>query len=302
MIKPTPRPHMANNQTNSSLGTAAIHDLHSKPQEKGTLKTSFFVVFVFFHVVAFGAPFFYTRGSVQCFVVLYLVTLFGITGGYHRLLSHHSFWVPRWCEYAIVLCGACAIQGEPVKWVSFHRYHHSSTDKPGDPHSLAEGVWWSHLLWVMYGEGLPKTNVGDLASQAFYYWLKKLRPHFVGPPTYSVISAGWAAVRLLGILPSPCLRVASNFRRELCSAYVGVQDYETNDASRNNWLVGLLSLGEGLHNNHHALPSSCRHGLKWWQIDVSWFLVALLGLVGFAENLRYPGAGWPLGLGHRTAS
>jgi len=246
------------------------------------------------HVLALAAPFTYSPAMVGLFFATYFVTgCLGITLSYHRQLSHRSFQTPKWLEYALAYCGILAVQGDPLEWVSSHRYHHLHTDTPLDPHSPYEGFWWSHMGWLLDNTATNervynRANAADMEAQPFYTWVQK---------TYVWhVVAQFAALFALGGLPA----VVWGGALRLCWVYHitwfvnsashvwGNQTYNTGDLSRNNWWVGLLAFGEGWHNNHHAFEFSARHGLEWWQLDMTWMVIKTLETLGLASNVKLP--------------
>jgi len=250
--------------------------------------------FAVIHLLAAAAPFYFTWKAFACFLIGYLITgMFGITLSYHRQLAHRSFTTPKWLEYVFAYCGALALQSHPINWVSSHRHHHGGTETENDVHSPLDGFWWSHMGWLLDGEGTwmrrDKSNAGDLQAQPFYRWLQK---------TYALNAIVLPIVGLYLFGGLPCV-LWGFFARVVWVWHVtwavnsvshvwGFKDWNTKDNSMNNWLVGLLAFGEGWHNNHHAFETSCRHGLKWWQIDPTWYVVKMLSWVGLASNLKYP--------------
>ena len=217
----------------------------------------------------------------------------GITLSFHRQLSHRSFSTPKWLEYALAYCGVLAVQGDPIEWVSSHRFHHLHCDTPLDPHSPYEGFWWSHAGWLLDHDATmvrvgARGNTGDMDAQPFYTWITRTYPWHV--------AAQFAALYAFGGLPAVvwggALRVCwvyhiTWFVNSVCHVW-GKQAYDAGDLSRNNWWVGLLAFGEGWHNNHHAFEFSARHGLEWWQVDMTWGVVALLKALGLAKNVKLP--------------
>jgi len=250
--------------------------------------------FAVIHLLAAAAPFYFTWKAFACFLVGYLITgMFGITLSYHRQLAHRSFTTPKWLEYVFAYCGALALQSHPINWVSSHRHHHGGTETENDVHSPLDGFWWSHMGWLLDAEGTwmrkDKSNVGDLQSQPFYRLLQK---------TYALNAIVLPIVGLYLFGGLPCV-LWGFFARVVWVWHVtwavnsvshvwGFKDWNTQDNSMNNWVVGALAFGEGWHNNHHAFETSCRHGLKWWQIDATWYVVKMLSWVGLASNLKYP--------------
>ncbi|CAI0396768.1 unnamed protein product [Linum tenue] len=245
------------------------------------------------HLLALYAPFCFSWGAFWVAFCLYTITgLFGINLSYHRHLSHKSFRIPKWLEYLFAYCGAHALQGDPLYWVSTHRFHHQYTDTERDPHSPIQGFWYSHISWIFDSAasmqcGEPN-NVGDLENQTFYRWLYNtymFHPlglgfllYWLGGFPYIVWGMG---VRLIGVYHATWLINSA-------AHTWGARPWNTGDLSRNNWWVALLGFGEGWHNNHHAFKYSARHGLEWWQIDMTWYAVRLLEAVGLAVDVKRP--------------
>lgn len=260
--------------------------------EKTDIAYSAFMLVI--HGLCLFAPFTFSWPMVGLFFASYFVTgCLGITLSYHRQLSHRSFQCPKWLEYIFAYCGVLAVQGDPIEWASSHRYHHLHCDTPMDPHSPYEGFWWSHAGWVLDNEATlervgRRGNTTDLQSQPFYTFLQK---------TYNLhIVAMFAALYALGGFPAViwggALRVAwvwhVTWFVNSASHCWGTQSYNTGDLSRNNWWVGLLAFGEGWHNNHHAFEFSARHGLQWWQFDMTWIVISTLKALGLASNVKLP--------------
>jgi len=267
-------------------------------QRRWSAQDVFQAIFVtFVHIGALAAPWFFTWKALGCFFVGYLITgMLGITLSYHRHLSHRSFDVPKWLEYCFAYCGALAVQGPPISWVSTHRYHHGSTDGENDVHSPLDGFWWSHMGWLMDGDGTKirrnKQNASDLSSQAFYRFLQKTYViHAVVLPILGLYAFGGLPCVLWGFFARVVWFWHCTWAVNSVSHVWGFQDWRTGDLSMNNWLVGILAFGEGWHNNHHAFERSCRHGLKWWQIDFTWYWIKFLEAVGLARGLQYPPKG-----------
>lgn len=251
-----------------------------------------FVVLV--HLGAAAAPFFFTWKALACFCVGYVITgMLGITLSYHRQLSHRSFLTPKWLEYTLAYCGALAVQGPPISWVSSHRHHHGNTDAEDDVHSPRDGFWWSHMGWLMDSDGTKirqdKRNAIDLSSQSYYCFIQRTCGwHCVVLPIILLYAFGGIPCVLWGFFARMVWFWHITWSVNSVSHVWGFQDWNTGDLSMNNWLVGILAFGEGWHNNHHAFERSCRHGLKWWQVDFTWYAIRLLEMMGLAWNLQYP--------------
>jgi stearoyl-CoA desaturase (Delta-9 desaturase) len=251
------------------------------------------IVMVIFHIGAIAAFFFFDWTALWTAVFLYWVGLtFGIGMGYHRLLTHRAYKVPRFVEYALAVCGTINLEGGPIFWVGTHRIHHQYSDKPGDPHSPRDGGWWAHMLWIIFGEGnhsntsLMAKYAPDLARDPFYRWLNTY--HWV-PLTvlglFLLAIAGWPMV-LWAIFLRVVVGLHVTWLVNSATHMWGTKRFPTRDDSRNNWWVALLTFGEGWHNNHHAHPTSARHGLAWYELDVSWMQISLLKALGIAKNVK----------------
>jgi len=246
----------------------------------------------FIHAIALLAilPQFFSWKAVGVAFVLYWLTAgIGVTLGFHRLLTHKSLETPKWLEYLLVFCGTLACQGGPIAWVGLHRIHHKYSDQELDPHDSNKGFWWSHLGWMLIknpaNKEIPRYTK-DISSDAFYQFCEK---YFI--PIQVVLGlllyfwGGWSFV-VWGIF----LRLVVVFH---CTWFVnsathkfGYQSHESNDHSKNCWWVALVTFGEGWHNNHHAYEYSARHGLEWWEIDITWMTICLLEFLGLAKNIK----------------
>jgi sn-2 palmitoyl-lipid 9-desaturase len=252
------------------------------------------IFFGAFHVVALCvAPYFFSWSALG--VALLLHWLFGGIGiclGYHRLLSHRSFQVPKWLEYTIATLGAMAIQGGPIFWISGHRQHHAFTEHAEkDPYSAQRGFWWSHMLWILYPRPeffdakIYQSFAPDLMRQPFYRWLDRnflLLQVPLGIVLYAL--GGWSFV-IYGIAVRSVLLWHSTWLVNSAAHLEGYRTFESDDGARNSWLVSLLTYGEGWHNNHHAHPRVAKSGFRWWEIDMTWWAIATLQKLGLATKV-----------------
>ncbi|HTA84805.1 MAG TPA: fatty acid desaturase [Silvibacterium sp.] len=248
-----------------------------------------------FHIGAIAALFFFSRSALAAAAVLWVIGQnVGIGMSYHRLLTHRGYTTPRWVEYALAICGTLALQGGPLYWVAVHRLHHQLTDRPGDPHSPRDGKWWSHMGWILQGTLRNRTTLlnryaPDLARNSFYVWLS--RYHWV-PATVVGFGlyflGGWPWV-LWGIFLRVTLGLHVTWLVNSATHMWGSRRFETRDDSRNNWWVALLTGGEGWHNNHHAHPVSASHGMAWYEVDINYWGIRLLGFLGFAKRIKVLG-------------
>eukprot|EP00475_Leptophrys_vorax_P043856 TRINITY_DN8580_c0_g1_i1.p1 TRINITY_DN8580_c0_g1~~TRINITY_DN8580_c0_g1_i1.p1 ORF type:complete len:392 (+),score=9.27 TRINITY_DN8580_c0_g1_i1:150-1325(+) len=255
---------------------------------------SYAVYMLFVHGLCLFAPATFSWDAFGVFMGLYVITgMLGITLSYHRNLSHRAFVLPKWLEYTFAYCGVQAVQGDPKEWVSAHRYHHRYCDTPEDPHTPYEGFWHSHMGWLLDDKATQervsvRNNIADMANDPFYNFIEEtyvwhivasvLLLYALGGFPYVVWGFGVRAVWVYHI----------TWFVNSASHVWGTQKWNTGDLSKNNWWVGLLAFGEGWHNNHHAFEYSSRHGLEWWQVDMTWYTIKLLEAVGLATKLRYP--------------
>ena len=247
------------------------------------------------HAGALLAPWTFTWSAFWVFFVLQFATgLLGITLCFHRLLAHRSFQAPKWLEYALAVCGGLALQGGPIKWVATHRVHHAFSDRPQDPHSPTRGFWWAHMLWLFaYDETLDHETqfyryAPELARDKVYLFLEKtfaLQTVLLGVLLFALGGLPWL---VWGLFVRTTFVYHITWLVNSASHLWGYQSYDTNEGSRNNWWVALLSYGEGWHNNHHAYLHSAAHGLRWWEVDITYLTIRALGWLGLASRIRLP--------------
>jgi len=246
-----------------------------------------------FHLGAFAALFFFSWKALALAIFLHYVAVgVGISMGYHRLHTHRSYKLPVALEYFLAVCGTLSLEGGPIFWVATHRVHHQFSDRPGDPHSPREGAWWAHIVWLLTGETkhnntrLMAKYAPDLAKDRFYTLLNNY--HWVPSVILGVILfaiGGWSFF-LWGTFARIVFGLHATWLVNSATHMWGSRRFNTRDDSRNNWWVALLTFGEGWHNNHHAHPTSARHGLAWYELDVSWIQITLLKYLGIAKAIR----------------
>jgi stearoyl-CoA desaturase (delta-9 desaturase) len=245
---------------------------------------------VLFHLGALAAVFSFHWRLLAAGIFLYwLATGLGISMGYHRLLTHRSYNVPLLLEYFFAVCGTLTLEGGPISWVATHRIHHQNSDRPGDPHSPRDGAWWAHAGWLLFGEANHSNTrkmsryAPDLAKHRFYVWLNNY--HWVPMVVLGTVLYAIAGFQL--VLWGICLRVVFGLHTtwlvNSATHMWGSRRFATHDDSRNNWWVAYLTFGEGWHNNHHAHPSSARHGLAWYEFDPSWIQIKMLKICRVAQ-------------------
>jgi stearoyl-CoA desaturase (delta-9 desaturase) len=234
-----------------------------------------------------GLWFWPRRIDLVLFFTFYLLTTFAISIGYHRLFTHHGFRCQRWLRRALAWTGAAALQGGPARWVAIHRRHHRMADQQGDPHTPLRGFLHAHMGWIMcrdeqegcdYRQLVPDVSGGDgwmrVLDRGALFMLPGLLAALV---CYAI--AGWR-----GVLWGAVLRTLSLWHLTWCINSVchvwGRRPNQTRDESRNVWWLGLLTMGEGWHNNHHARPAAAMHGWRWYEVDFSGYAIRLLARLG----------------------
>ena len=267
------------------------HDLVPLPRHGLNWATT--VVMVFFHLGALAAIPFFSWKILAITVGLYWIcTGWGISLGYHRLHTHRSYVVPRFLDYFFAVCGTLTLEGGPISWVATHRLHHQKSDQPGDPHSPRDGAWWAHVGWLLWGETMHNNTrvmskyAPDLAKHRFHVWLNNY--HWVpivvmGGALYAI---GGLPLFLWGIFVRVVFGLHATWLVNSATHMWGKRRFNTRDDSRNNWWVALITFGEGWHNNHHAHPTSARHGLAWYEFDPSWITLKILKTFGIARAIR----------------
>ncbi len=248
-------------------------------------------------------------------VLLVGVYVFGqsINMCYHRLLAHHAATVPKWLEHVFVIIALCCLQDTPGKWVAIHRFHHNHSDVQEDPHSPLVAFFWAHIGWlVMRNVGTHniaayRKYAPDVLRDPFYLHLEKtmlwiwiylghaalffaagfaigfaLDPQWMAGLQFGLSMLVWGVIVRTVVVWHITWSVNS------LTHLFGYRNYETGDHSRNNWLVAVLAVGEGWHNNHHYDPASASNQHRWWEFDVTYYGIKLLEKLGLAKNVIAP--------------
>ena len=251
------------------------------------------LVLALLHIGAVAALFMFSWRAFAVSVVLYYIaTGLGISMGYHRLHTHRSYKVPLWMEYFFAICGTLTLEGGPIFWVATHRVHHQFSDLPGDPHSPRDGAFWSHVGWILWGETnhnntrMMSKYAPDVAKHKFYVWLNNW--HWVPVTVLAAALTAWGGIQMF--LWAMCFRIVfglhATWAVNSATHMFGNRRFNTRDDSRNTWWIAIISFGEGWHNNHHAHPTSARHGLAWYEFDPSWLLIKVLKAGGLAKSIK----------------
>lgn len=245
--------------------------------------------------------------------VMYAVISLGLGVGYHRLFTHRSFQTGPVMRLIWAILGSMAVEGAIIKWVALHRMHHQHTDKPGDPHSphhahtqgasasigaVLRGAWHAHIGWFFdpdppdldrYVTDLRSDPIVRFVNKTFALWvaLSLLLPAAVG----GLITGSWTGF-LQGFLWGGLVRILVVHHvtwsvNSVCHLW-GSRPFKTRDESRDNPIFGVLAFGEGWHNAHHAFPTSARHGLSWWKLDINYLVIRAMEALGLARNIRLP--------------
>ncbi|MBE9068745.1 fatty acid desaturase [Leptolyngbya cf. ectocarpi LEGE 11479] len=269
------------------------NSVQKNPETRVSLSWITVIFFTLVHILALLAPWYFSWQALGMTLLLHwLLGSIGICLGYHRLLSHRSFQVPKWLEYVIAVIGTLALQGGPIFWVAGHRLHHAHTeDEADDPYSAKRGFWWSHMLWMLYPDAKffdpdqYSRYAPELARDPVYQWLNRyflLLQIPLGLLLYSL--GGWSFV-IYGVFLRAVLLWHSTWFINSVTHMWGYRTFSTQDNSRNLWWAAILTYGEGWHNNHHAYPNVARAGWQWWEIDVTWWAIWLLKMLGLAKKV-----------------
>ncbi len=242
------------------------------------------------------------------FVGMYLISGFGVTIGFHRLFTHKSFETSRVMQAILAIAGSMAVEGSVLQWVATHRCHHQHSDAEDDPHSphvfgrgfinMFRGLWQAHMGWLFTpSKDNLKRYIADFRNDRLIRTMSALFPVWVlvgmlvPAAVVGLVTMTWSGA-FMGLLWGGLVRMFFVHHitwsiNSVCHIW-GSRPFESHDESRNNFIFGVLAFGEGWHNNHHAFPTSARHGLKWWQIDVSYIVIRLMSWVGLVWHVRTP--------------
>ena len=239
---------------------------------------------------------------------MYTITVLGVTVGFHRLFVHRSFETYLPVKVILTALGSMALQGTMIHWVGLHRWHHQHSDNPEDVHSphhggrgilgFLRGFWHSHIGWAFhadppgldrYVQDLQKSPTLRAASSLFPLWaiLGLVVPAAIGGAVAGSWWGAWIGMVWGGLVRIFLVHHVTWSINSVCHIW-GFRPFRSEDESRNNIVLGILAFGEGWHNTHHAFPTSARHGLRWWEFDLSYWVIRGLALVGLTWNLKVP--------------
>jgi stearoyl-CoA desaturase (Delta-9 desaturase) len=271
--------------------------MQSVPETRRPWRQTYFnhtsIAFWGVHVAAIAgvATLGWSWSGVALALAMYAWRMFFVTAGNHRYFSHRSYRTSRVFQFLLALGGVATGQKGMLWWAAHHRRHHRLSDRPGDAHSPREGFWWSHMGWILSREheGTDLASVKDLARYPELRLLERvwfLPPVLVGVGTWAV---GGMFGLVWGYLVAQTVFWHATFTINSLAHVFGSRRFDTRDDSRNHWLLALLTFGEGWHNNHHHRPGSARQGMRWWEIDLSYYILRGLAAVGLVWDLRAVG-------------
>jgi stearoyl-CoA desaturase (delta-9 desaturase) len=224
-------------------------------------------------------------------VAIYWLRMFAIGAGYHRYFSHRSYSTSRLFQFILAALAQSSVQKSILWWAAKHRHHHLHSDTHRDVHSPRhKGFVYSHVGWIFarQHDTTDLVKVADLASFPELRWLHKFEVlPAIALAACCFLVAGWSGL-VVGFLWSTVLLYHVTFSINSLAHVHGRKRYVTGDDSRNNWLLALLTMGEGWHNNHHAYQSSVRQGFRWWEVDMTFYILKALSLLGIVWNLKAP--------------
>jgi stearoyl-CoA desaturase (delta-9 desaturase) len=267
-----------------------IPDATQAAPKNGPYQWGAVLPFVAIHLACLGVFFMPFHWSYLLWALgFYLVRMFGVTAGYHRYFSHRSFRLNRVAQFALAFLAETSAQKGVLWWAAHHRVHHSTSDSEEDIHSPEQrGFWWAHVGWVLsndYDEYDPKL-IQDFAKFPELRWLDK---YFLVPPIVLGALTLWLGgphIFMWGFVVSTVMLFHGTFAINSIAHVWGTRRFDTPDHSRNNFLLALITLGEGWHNNHHQFMYACRQGLRWWEIDITYYVLRTLQALRIVKHIR----------------
>jgi stearoyl-CoA desaturase (delta-9 desaturase) len=250
------------------------------------------IPFLATHAMALSAFFvgFRLRDVLVC-LGLYYFRMWAVTAGYHRYFSHRSYKTGRVFQFILAFLGSTCAQKGVLWWAAHHRHHHKESDQPGDVHSPTQrGFWWSHVGWVLSSK-YEDTRYELIRDFARYPELRFLNRWHLLPPVLLAVALyliGGFSMLVWGFFVSTVLLWHGTFTINSLSHVFGRRRYKTTDTSRNNWLLALITCGEGWHNNHHYHQNTANQGWFWWELDLTYYVLKALSWIGVVWDLRLP--------------
>ena len=263
------------------------------PETRGPIAWNTTIFMIIFHAGAIASLFMLSWKVVPVTIVLWWISgSLGVGMGFHRLLTHRGYKTPKAVEYFLTFCGLLALEGGAINWVVTHRIHHANTDDAGDPHTPRDGGWWAHMGWILRGTAQQHDDSRHAAICA--------RPdEGSGPPLaqpalfrsfdlsgIALFALGGWSFLFVGVFLRVTVGLHFTWLVNSATHLWGTRRFLTRDDSTNSWWVALLTFGEGWHNNHHAHPRAAKHGLTWYEVDVNWYGIRMLKLLGLARDIK----------------
>lgn len=252
------------------------------------------IPFVLVHLACLGAIWTGVRAiDLAVCAALYLLRMWAVTAGYHRYFSHRSYRTGRVFQFVLALLCQSSAQKGVLWWAAKHRHHHAHSDQPDDVHSPKQhGFWFAHVGWIFARERgrADYGYVPDFAKFPELVWLNERRRQnlpALGLAALCLAFGGWSCL-VVGFFWSTVLLFHGTFAINSLAHVAGSRRYPTGDDSRNNFWLALITLGEGWHNNHHYFQVSTRQGFRWWEIDVTYYVLRALSVVGVVSDLKSP--------------
>lgn len=246
-----------------------------------------FILLHFFSLAVFLIPF--SSRLVWWLAGTYSLRMFAVTAGYHRYFSHRSYKMGRVAQFLMAFLAQTSAQKGILWWSAQHREHHRHSDDTLDVHSpVQQGFWWSHVGWVLSNkhDSYDRTRIADFYRFPELRWLDEY--HWVPTTIFAaavLALGGWPAF-FWGYVLSTVLLYHCTFSINSMAHLFGTRRFNTPDDSRNNWLLALVTFGEGWHNNHHYVMASASQGFRWWEIDITYSVLKLLSFAGIVRELR----------------
>ncbi len=271
--------------------TAIDADLAARPPSRTRTSRWRLAAFVAFHLLALAAIWTgVTRADLLLCAAVFTFQLFSVTIGYHRYFSHRAFKTSRAMQFALAFCAQASVQKGALWWASLHRYHHAHSDEADDLHSPKHGLWWSYAGWI-FDDSTVAVRRELVRDYDRYPELHTLDRFQYSPAVVLALAClavgGWSGL-VVGFVWGTILSHHATFANNCFAHVYGTRRYETDDLSRNNWFLALVTFGEGWHNNHHRYASSARHGFMWWELDATYLALRVMESVGLVWELRLP--------------
>jgi len=281
---------------------SAKHNQHDADDNVRQIDMVRILPFIILHLICLSVFFVsFSWFAVGFAFAMYFIRMFAITAFYHRYFAHKAFRTGRVVQFSFALLGACATQRGALWWAAHHRNHHRLADMEGDPHSPREGFLWSHMGWFLSRQHVQTEQqmIPDLMKYPELRWLDRfdmLVPVLFAAAIFCLgvlleriappLQTNGVQLLIWGYFVSTVVLIHITLTINSLTHRFGRRRYATSDDSRNNWLLAILTLGEGWHNNHHHYPGSARQGFYWWEIDISYYLLKVLSGLGLIHGLK----------------